>query len=489
MNLKLKQDQHSYPKLDLIRQKEGLTQSKKTKKASRVLKIFLGIFIFGALLGLFFSYRVLSVGKDIFQSKEGGSILTQLKHLVLSDNRKIIGENEGRTNILLLGMGGEGHQGAFLTDTIMVVSIKYNEGDKPGVALISIPRDLAVPFNGSNYVKINSVYAYGEMRKSDDKMFSGKLISQTINYVTGLPIHYYVRVDFEGFKQIIDSLGGVDVDVKNSFYDPMYPTENFGYQKISFKKGMTHMDGDLALKYARSRHGIVLEGEGNEGLDFARAERQQQILSTIKDKAFSISTIINLKKINDVLGAMGDHIRTSLEPWEILRLAELAKNVDNETIINRVIDNQESGLLVSTTAKSGAYLLMPRDKAFDEIKNLCQNIFDSKQIQNEKAKIAVLNGTEIADLAKSTAEKLSNQDYEIIFVGNAKDTDYEKTVIYDLSEGKTPLTLKALTENFHANVSQSNNSSLKTLTSDGTGTNEKIDFIIILGLDSGDVTI
>lgn len=482
MNLKPKSN---YPKLDFIREKEGITSAVKVKKASRALKVLLGFFTFCALVGVLFSYKVLSVGKNIFQSKEGGSFFTQLRRLVLADDKKLSGESDGRTNILLLGMGGEGHQGALLTDTIMVVSIKYNEDNKPKVALISIPRDLAVPFNGSNYVRINSVYAYGEMKHSDDKTYSGQLISQVVSNVTGLPIHYYIRADFEGFKQIVDSLNGIDVDVKNSFYDPMYPTENFGYQKISFKKGKTHMDGDTALKYARSRHGIIIEGEGSEGSDFARAKRQQQILEAIKNKAFSISTVANPKKINDILDALGDHIKTNLEPWEMLKMAELAKNIDNGQIINKVIDKE--GGLVSSTAKSGAYLLIPNDKNFSEIKSVCQNIFDLGQIQKEQAKIAILNGTEIKNFAKNTAENLKKDNYDVAFVGNAKDLDYEKTVIYDLSEGATPLTLKTLKERFNANVSQ-NNSTLFTLTSDGTGTDEKIDFIIILGQDSGDIT-
>jgi len=482
MNLKSKD---SYPKLDLIREKEGLTSTFKVKRASRALKILLGFFIFCAILGIFFSYKVLSVGKNIFQTKEGGSFFTQLKRLVLSDDKKLAGEREGRTNILLLGMGGEGHQGALLTDTIMVVSIKYNNENKPEVALISIPRDLAVPFNSSKYIRINSVYAYGEMKHSDDKTYSGRLISQTVSNVTGLPIHYYIRVDFEGFKQIIDSLGGIDVDVKNSFYDPMYPTENFGYQRISFKKGKTHMDGDLALKYARSRHGIVIEGEGNEGSDFARAKRQQQILEAIKDKGLSISTVINPKKVNDILNALGNHIRTNLEPWEMLKLTELAKNIENEQIINKVIDN-ESGLLSSTMAKNGAYLLIPNDKNFSEIKNICQNIFNLDQIQKEKAKIAILNGTKIKNLAKNTAADLKKENYDVVFVGNAKDLNYEKTVIYDLSEQKTPFTLRTLKDRFNANISL-NHSTLSALTSDDIKINEAIDFIIILGEDVGDL--
>jgi LCP family protein required for cell wall assembly len=380
-------------------------------------------------------------------------------------------------------MGGGNHPGALLTDTIMVASIKYNENpeEPPQVAMISIPRDLSVPFE-SRFVRINSIYAYGEMQDTNDETYSGRLAAQTINNITGLPIHYYLRVDFEGFKQIIDSLGGVEVDVQNSFYDPMYPTENYGYQQISFEKGLITLDGDLALKYARSRHGIITDGSGSEGSDFARAKRQQQILTGIKNKAFSIGTMTNPKTINEILGALGDHVRTDLEPWEMLRLVDLARNINNDEVINNVID-QESGFLTTTSGRNNAYLLMPINNSFDEIKAFCSNIFNAEVIQTEEAKIAVLNGTTIPELARSNGIKLQNEDFNVVFVGNSIDNDYEKTVIYDLSEGKMPNTLKTLMEKYDANISTIDFSSQKIVKYSDPGA-EDADFVVILGLDS-----
>ena len=468
---------------------EGFSKTKKANKVIRkkgisvILKIIL-IFFVVLLLGIaVFSFKIASVGKNIFESEENDSILTQIKHLILADDKKIEGENEGRTNILLLGMGGEGHQGALLTDTIIIASIKYNKGEQPEVALVSIPRDLAVPLNNSNYVKINSIYSYGKINNPDDSTSGSKMVVDYINKVSGLPIHYYVQIDFEGFKRIVDSVNGIEIDVQNSFYDSRYPTENFGYQTISFEKGLVMMDGDLALKYARSRHGIVTEGEENEGSDFARAKRQQQILTSLKDKAFSVSTVINPKKVNEIINALGDHVRTNVEPWEILKLADIAQNINNEQVINKVI-NQESGLLQAGTGRNNAYLLMPNDKEYSEINHFFLNIFNPEALDAEKnkANIAILNGTLINGLATKNANQLLKENYRISYAGNASESDYEKTVIYDFTAGEMPDYLTFLREKYNANLSTSvfteklSNKPIKNI--------EEVDFIVVLGLDS-----
>jgi len=195
------------PKLDLLRNQEGLdVKSKKTKRGLVVFgKIALVLFIVVAILGALFSYKLMTASKNIFSENEDESIIQQIKKLVFSKDKYLAGEEEGRTNILLLGMGGEGHQGAYLTDTIIVVSIKYNGQDtEKDVSMISIPRDLYVKVDNQNYYRINSLYTLGKVNQ--DEYESGMtLINDAISNITGLPIHYYVRADFDGFKKVIDS--------------------------------------------------------------------------------------------------------------------------------------------------------------------------------------------------------------------------------------------------------------------------------------------
>lgn len=475
------------PKLDLLRSQEGLdANSKKTKKNLVIFgKIVLVLFIVVAVFGALFSYRLITASKNIFSENEDESIVQQIRKLVFSKDKYLEGEVEGRTNILLLGMGGEGHQGAYLTDTIMIVSIK-NNGDKAAkdVSMISIPRDLYVKLENQNYYRINSLYSLGEVN-SDIYKSGANLITDTVSDFTGLPIHYYVRADFNGFKKIIDSLNGIEVYVDNSFYDAEYPTENYGYQTVVFKKGMNQMDGDKALKFARSRHGVVIDGTGSEASDFARAKRQQKILVAVRDKALSLETIINPKKVSEGMEALGDHIRTSIEPWEVARLAEIAQEVNREEIINKVIDHGESGLLYSTTANSGAYVLLPKVEDYSAIKAFSQNIFDVKDLKKENARIEILNGTKESGLAQDIADQLSTEDYNIISIGNATAlTDIpDVTTIYTFGDQPKEITLKKLKEKFSAGKIEQLDNRAKVV-DPKTTRDIAPDIIIVLGPDS-----
>lgn len=176
-----------------------------------------------------------------------------------SNDKPLLGETDDRINILLLGMGGLGHDGPYLTDTIMVASFKPSTKQ---AALISLPRDLSanIPGYGS---QINNANAFGEQENSGS---GPDLARRTISQVLGIPIHYYVRVAFEGFKDIIDSVGGVTVDVENTLDDYTYPVTgkedslSGRYEHLHIEKGTQHMNGTLALKYARSRHAAGVEG-------------------------------------------------------------------------------------------------------------------------------------------------------------------------------------------------------------------------------------
>jgi len=478
---------NKYPKLDLLRSKEGLNLKNERRKKGLVIfaKVLLALFIVSAIAGSLFSYKLITAGRDIFNSNgQQGSVLQQLKRLLFSKDKYLVGEEEGRTNILLLGMGGEGHQGALLTDTIMVVSIKHNGyEEKKDVSMISIPRDLYVPLENEGYYRINSIYSIGE---TNDEYESGSsLVSQVVSNITGIPIHYYVRVNFDGFKEVVDSLGGIDVYVDRSFYDSQYPTENFGYQTVVFKKGMNQMDGEKALKFARSRHGIVIDGEGSEASDFARAERQQKILTAIRDKALSLGTIVNPKVISDSLQALGNNIRTNMEPWEMLKFAEMANSINQEEIINKVIDHGENSFLYSTTAASGAYVLLPKKKDYSQIQHFVQNVFDIKNLKGENARIEILNGTTNDGLATNTANLLSYEEYNIVNIGNATNIEPKTytTTLYIIGDQKKDITLSKLKERFPDCAIQSI-SDRSEIVDPVTSEDIIVDIIIVLGQDA-----
>lgn len=461
----------------------------KRKKKHIFLKALVVFFVVALGVGALFSYKVLSVSRDVFVSEDGNSsFFGEIKRLFVSnDEKRLKGQTEGRTNILLMGMGGEGHTGAYLTDTIMVASVAFNDDSSiKDVAFISIPRDLYVPYEGGKG-KINSVFSAGERYQEGS---GADFLSETVGNLLDIPIHYYVRVDFEGFRQIIDSLGGITVDVERSFVDNEYPTYNFGYQTVKFEKGLQKMDGETALQFARSRHGVVTDDSGGyEGSDFARARRQQRILEAVKERLFSVYTIINPKIVNDLLGAIGDHARTNIQPSEMLIFADMAKSYDTSRLNNAVLEHGDDGLLYSSRV-GGSYVLLPKDPSFGEIMSFAQNIFlgdEEKEeiaIEEQKKEEAlvgyVLNGTSITGLASRYETRIkSSTNAQITGRGNALEKPVQKTTIYYKNDGQAS-DIASLFPTLSPELVKLNNFS--SLTSD-TLSND-INFVIVLGLDA-----
>ena len=200
---------------------------------------------------------------------------------LVADGGAPLESSGGRTNILVLGMSGGNHEGSDLTDTIMVLSLN---NVKKTMSLISVPRDI---WSDTLKDKINTAYHYGELKKKGGGLLLSKVI---VEDVLGIPVHYAVVIDFSGFTKVIDEVGGIDVNVPDSFTDTQYPIDSMEnatcsdgkdtchYETIHFVSGWQHMDGATALKYARSRH-----AEGTEGSDFARSRRQQIIMIALKD--------------------------------------------------------------------------------------------------------------------------------------------------------------------------------------------------------------
>ncbi len=289
--------------------------------------------------------------------------------------------------LLLLGYGGGKHEGTYLTDTIMVANINIKEKE---VMLISIPRDIwvKVPTKSSKepfHAKINSVYQMGLFPKDypalDTKYITednpSGLIKQVVQDVTGLPVDAFVAVDFEGFTKVIDILSGIDVNIERAFTDYEYPVEGkeddpcekkdqeledaikqatqepvlafpCRYETLKFSQGMTHMDGATALKYARSRHAL------EDGGDFNRAKRQQNVLEATKEKVLSIGFI---PKILPLLDELEEHIKMDLELSVMNKLLLEARKADEYKRKSFVI---EGNYLTDGYSDYGQYIIIPQ---------------------------------------------------------------------------------------------------------------------------------
>lgn len=415
----------------------------------------LTLFVFLAVAaGTAFTLKLAgSVGKAFTTSVNGDdlSVFRQIQQLIIPPQKPLRGEPDDRINVLLLGIGGAGHDGAYLTDTIILAS--YAPSQKK-VALFSIPRDLIVPIPGAGLRKINYANALGE--ESGKPAAGPRLTAQVIETVFQQTVHYFVRVDFAGFEKLIDDVGGINVTVDAAFTDYEYPTKDRGYQTISFLAGPQQMNGDLALKFVRSR-----KGSNGEGSDFARSRRQQKVLLALKRKVFSLGTLLNPAAISQIVGTLGNHIQTDVQPWELLRMASMGKGLDTDDLINRGFDTTRDGLLVNQTGIDGAYILVPEDSTYSDLRTAFADVFSALPAAAEHATIDLYNGTITAGLAAQVAGKITGENVTVRSIANARDRNAEQTVIYDLTNGTKPALLARLKSQLQAEIATTLPSFLK----------------------------
>lgn len=355
------------------------------------------------------------------------SIFEHIGRLVQNQDQPLRGEKEDRINILLLGIGGAGHDGAYLADTIILISLKPSTGQ---LAMLSIPRDFYVPIPGYERRKINNANAFG---RQDDYPGGGEqLTADILSQIFQIDIPYYARVDFAGFKKLIDDLGGVTVNVDKSFVDTQYPTEDYGYQTISFKAGTQAMDGEIALKFVRSRKSTS---------DFDRSRRQQQVLVAVRQKALSFGTLLNPIRISDVLSDLGAHTKTNLELWEMIRLAGFIEELNTDTIINRVLDSGPASPLMADSTPDGAYILRPKAGWDDwsDLRAISKGLFDTSDKQEaDKPTLVIQNGTTEVGLADKVSAVFKKAGYTILEIENAKTRTQPVTQIFDLTNRQKP---------------------------------------------------
>lgn len=453
-------------------------------------KSFLGKFLkIAALTALililtwigYFIFKIGDTGKKISIENENPSIVNNVGSLISSlipSNRKTLrGEEEGRINILLLGTAGKGKPGQNLTDTIMTMSI---DTKNKKIGLLSLPRDFYAKIaDTSYYTKINSIYQYGINNGQDTDP-----IKKTIEEIAGIPIHYSIILNFDGFKKIIDDIGGVNVSVERDIYDSRYPGPNYSYETFEIKKGLHSMDGETALKYVRERH------DDPEG-DFGRAKRQQQVMQSAKNKVFSLQTILNPIALNNLLSDLGENIKTDIGIDEIEGFIDLAKKSDTQNIANVVVDawKKDSILKVSHIFSGGvqAFVLVPRVGNYSEIQDLSQNIFDldairrrKKEIEKESASITVINQSRFKNLDSKIRDILENK----MKIKNIKMTHSENlenvgnSYIYDKTDGQKIFTLDEIIKILKIRLSDKNNAIIGK---------QESDLILVLGNDLGDI--
>lgn len=365
----------------------------------------LGIWKTGALVGKI-SLGNGSIFEDVFKALPGV-------------DAKLKGEEDGRINIALLGMRGEHVEGGgLLADTIMVFSIhpKQGEGDQSRASLVSIPRDLYVTVpDTSDMQKINAVHFYGEEKGKGEGM---EYMKRILSEITGQPIHYAVTINFKGFTDLVDALGGVTVHLDQPFeegvqfrepkvcdpyvftvpaIDPVTKQQMYEYKYYTRKDGTRHaspsaayplcynkdvecggifklpagdntLDGETALCYARAR------ATSN---DFERAKRQQEVIKDIKSKMLSIGTFTDFSRINGLIDSLGDNVRTDMEGWEMKRMFELYPQFSDAELKQKVLDTSNEGLLYfpdKDRYPGAGSIILPQGDNYDRIRELFRSL-------------------------------------------------------------------------------------------------------------------
>jgi polyisoprenyl-teichoic acid--peptidoglycan teichoic acid transferase len=453
--------------------------SKPKKSIKKYLKIFSLVLTCLVLVwGGYFGWKTYSVSRkiQIDNDQSGNGLASLISNFIPSNHKPLSGEADGRINILLLGIAGKNKPGQNLTDTIMVMSI--NTQNKK-VALLSIPRDFYANIPQTSFsTKINTIYQYGlNQNKGSD------LIKKTVENILDVPIHYTVILNFDGFKKIIDDLGGINVYVERDIYDAHYPGPNYSYETFEIQKGSHLMNGETALKYVRERH------DDPDG-DFGRAKRQQQVIQAVKNKVFSAKTLLNPLSLNSLLDNLGDNIKTNIGLDDLESFIYWSKQADTQNIENAVVDawNPDSLLKVSHVMAGDvrAFILVPRVgmKNYSEIRDLAQNIFNLEElkrrqteIEKESASIALINESNDNNLTGKIKnllqDKLNFKNVAVVY--NKNKIVRENTVIYDKTNGAKIFTLDEIIKKIGAELGKNNNDIIDMQAKD--------DFVLLIGND------
>lgn len=393
------------------------------------------------------------------------------------------GEGDGRVNILLLGIGGQAHDGPDLTDTIMLASIDPVNNT---ATLLSVPRDLWVTLPGHGAMKINAAYEtgkYGYLHKNtaDNSNFQAiqagfSSADQTVEGVLGVPIDYNVLVDFQAFRQAIDTVGGVSVNVPSELYDPTMAWEN-GNNPVLAQPGVQTMNGTKALIYVRSRE---------TSSDFARSERQRSVLLALKDKAITLGVLSNPAKISGLINAFGNNVKTDLSLSDANRLYSIFKGINNNDVKSASLAGDTtttSGAagndsLVTTGDINGQSVVEPKAglNNYGAIQTYVHSQLQDGYLLKEHALVQVLNGTGIAGLGQTESATLKSYGYSVATPGNAPHSGYLETIVVDMSHGHDPYTKHYLEQRFSTTA--------VTKLPQGISNPTNAKFIVLLGGDA-----
>ncbi len=442
---------------------------KKQGKPHRILKtiiaVILAIVVIGGTLVVL---KAANLTGKIFVGQKT-SFFNKLKGLVAGSKAEPLAEDDNKQiNILLLGIGGEGHDGPYLSDTIMLAQIKPESGE---ISLVSVPRDyLASLPDGLGELKINSAFALG-FNKHKDWNEAGQWARQAVEKISGETIPYFAVVDFSGFEKAVDQVGGLDVHIDRTFTDYSYPDSGTGYlPPVTFKEGDEHMNGTRALEFARSRHAA-----GIEGSDFSRSKRQEKIITAFKQKVLGLNVFSDASKMNSLLSIFADHFHTNMSLAQLYQFFTIVKNKDTQGISSVSLDPSSHLICPEILATNGAYVLTPcPGKSESDLHNFFSSAFSLGKLASEQSIVWLANSTGNNQAYKTAYRKLTDAGLTVIQLPYSTD-NLPQSLVYEVNP--KPATSAFIIQSLNA-------TSVAIPPPDVKIPSDKVDVIVILGANA-----
>ncbi len=399
------------------RQKKEQRHERRLTLLKRAFAVLMAILLAAALLAV--------IANALF------SMNLSLRNIVSVAGKDLATDENGFTNILLVGSGDESHDGRDLLDTVIVLSIDPTA--ERGSAMLSLPRDLYfLQTEQMGAGRINSLYrdykgyllAQG-MNREEASMEALREFGKEVGSAIDVSLHHVVRVNFIAFEQAIDAIGGIEVNVEEAIVDTEYPGPNYTYETFSIDAGPQTLDGATALKYARSRHSTS---------DFSRSARQQQIIVAAAEKARSINLHRDIGKITELYGILSKNVETTLSMGEIITLADLADDLDRSRIFTMQL-NASNGLYGGLVEPGGFLYAPPRDQfegasvllpvsipefpvTWKQLRALTRILWAQRDLLTDAPRISVLNAGAPEGAARLLGGELYRYGFNVVDIDN-----------------------------------------------------------------------
>jgi anionic cell wall polymer biosynthesis LytR-Cps2A-Psr (LCP) family protein len=474
------------------RQRRGLFRRKAKQPLTGRKKLIKRLMILLALallaIGIFIGIKAVIASGNVLQ----GNIfdIFQARPLKMDEN--------GRSNVLVFGTSEDdpGHEAAYLTDSIMVISIDQNKKD---AYMVSIPRDLIVDYGEACFAgyqgKINALYGcYSDEGANEPE--GAAALKKKAGEILGLDIQYYAHVNYTVVRDTVKALGSIEVTIESR--DPRgIMDSNFDWKCkagnarasrativkncppnghfIDFPNGKVTLDPERALYLAQAR-GAAAPTYGLEQSNFDREVNQQKIVKAIREKAVSAGTLADVGKVTGLIDALGNNLRTDFATAEVRTLMQLGTDIPSDAIQSLSLVKEGEELVAS-----GLGGVVPTAGSFEyaEIQSFIDKSMSSDPVAREGANVVVMNGTGIAGIALTESGRLTEAGYTVSNATNAPTSDYERTVVYRMNKSENGGTAKALAKRYGVELVNGD---------PGFAVAEGVDFVVIVGKASVDTT-